>query len=142
MKNQVLVLILFFSLPSFASIECPGAPVVARSGGHESSGGRPFPPSAIEVHFASDGTGADSKGYEILLTYAMDGLRTGSVLKILNKKWGREGESSLCLQFDSVTRETQAFNELFKSVCSARDLLKTSPEFERHASCDDADFGL
>ncbi len=108
--------------------------------GHESSGGRPVP-MAFGVQFTSSGSGIDGSSYKAVLQYIGQSLSEGTLSKILNKKWGREGETSICLEFNGPNTSGNALIAVQKIIRDTRNPSKPKPTTTGLLKCDDATFG-
>ena len=128
--HRLVVVIALFSLTS----------VQTAWAGHETSGGRPAP-LAFGVQFTSSGSGIDGASYAGVLAFIGKGVGEGSLTKVLNKKWGREGESSICLEFTDTNTSSNALLEVQKIIRDTRNPSKPKPTTTGLLSCDDTTFG-
>lgn len=102
-----------------SSIALPAATAVSYAGpqipGQMVSSGRKAP-AAVAIHFASFGEGIDRLAKvaidQLILRYQV----SGDVTTVKDLFWGREGETSVCVQFNSLKVFGEAEKEIAEIV--------------------------
>jgi hypothetical protein len=53
----------------------------------------------LEAKFASMGAGINKEALDVLLETVCEGARKGTVVRVLRRSWGREGERDYCIEY-------------------------------------------
>ena len=100
-------------------------------------------PLAFGVQFGGAGSGIDDAVYQAVLEVISAEISNGHLGKMLNVRWGRKNESSLCLQFAD-------HNQSWQGLLKVQRIIKRSKKADGKAAltttkvllrCDDVSFG-
>lgn len=92
----------FSRIAAVTLIALVAMPFISNATERESGGRRTA--MAIKVRFSSSGTGIDAKTQDRILALANEEIRSGQLVALTVRPWGREGERDLCLQFSDLQR--------------------------------------
>jgi hypothetical protein len=71
-------------------------------------------PLAVEVAFSSFGSGIDGDAQREILEVMNEKVRSGKLVAMTVKRWGREGERTMCFQFSNTLAARQMEDQVLK----------------------------
>lgn len=114
MKTTNLMVLLIASLFTLGAFAIP----------HES--GSKKAPFAIEIRYISIGTGIDRELKRQIENSLGLKMMTQKIAYIKTSDWGREGESTVCIQFRSYSETTDSFEQIKKLIEQSSEKLTTA----------------
>ena len=87
---------------------------------------RPIP-RAISVNFASKGNGIDYVAYQATMDFISVGMQDETITKVTSKRWGREGEVTVCFELQDPITFSEKSQDLKLHITANRDESKLAP---------------